>query len=86
VCVCARTPMHACICEECQHFSKEFCATGMWKKCVDNKQEVLEKYSELCKGGTHDVQGGSNMTGTNCDLFTHKSSRSCLNHLVDQFN
>jgi hypothetical protein len=22
------------------------------------------------------------MTGTNCDLFTHKSSRSCLNHLV----
>ena len=28
------------------------------------------------------VQGGSNMTGTNCDLFTHKSSRSYLNHLV----
>jgi hypothetical protein len=27
-------------------------------------------------------QGGSNMTGTNCDLFTHKSSRSYLNHLV----
>ena len=25
---------------------------------------------------------GSNMTGTNCDLFTHKSSRSYLNHLV----
>jgi hypothetical protein len=22
------------------------------------------------------------MTGTNCDLFTHKSSRSHLNHLV----
>jgi hypothetical protein len=22
------------------------------------------------------------MTGTNCDLFTHKQSRSCLNHLV----
>ena len=20
----------------------------------------------------HDLQGGSNMTGTNCDLFTHK--------------
>jgi hypothetical protein len=29
-----------------------------------------------------DLQGGSNMTGTNCDLFTHKSSRSYLNHLV----
>ena len=28
------------------------------------------------------VQGGSNMTGTNSDLFTHKSSRSYLNHLV----
>jgi hypothetical protein len=24
------------------------------------------------------IQGGSNMTGTNCDLFTHKY----LNHLV----
>ena len=24
------------------------------------------------------------MTGTNCDLFTHKSSRSYLNHLVYQ--
>jgi hypothetical protein len=29
------------------------------------------------------VQGGSNMTGTNCDLFAHKSSRSYLNHLVN---
>jgi hypothetical protein len=28
------------------------------------------------------TQGGSNMTGTNCDLFTHKSSPSYLNHLV----
>ena len=28
------------------------------------------------------VQGGSNMTGTKCDLFTHRSSRSYLNHLV----
>jgi hypothetical protein len=28
------------------------------------------------------IQGGSTMTGTNCDLFTHKSSRSYLNHLV----
>jgi hypothetical protein len=27
------------------------------------------------------LQGGSNMTGTNCDLFTHKSSRFYLNHL-----
>jgi hypothetical protein len=30
----------------------------------------------------HVIQGGSNMTGTNCDLFTHNQSRSYLNHLV----
>jgi hypothetical protein len=29
-----------------------------------------------------EIQGGSNMTGTNCDLFTHNQSRSYLNHLV----
>ena len=28
------------------------------------------------------IQGGSNMTWTNCDLFTHNQSRSYLNHLV----
>jgi hypothetical protein len=28
------------------------------------------------------LQGVSNMTGTNCDLFTHNQSRSYLNHLV----
>jgi hypothetical protein len=32
------------------------------------------------------LQGGSSMTGTNCDLFTHKSSRSYLNHLVLQLS
>jgi hypothetical protein len=31
---------------------------------------------------TAKIQGGSNMTGTNCDLFTHNQSRSYLNHLV----
>ena len=29
-----------------------------------------------------EIQGGSNMTGTNCDLFTNNQSRSYLNHLV----
>jgi hypothetical protein len=29
-----------------------------------------------------DIRGGSNMTGTNCDLFTQNQSRSYLNHLV----
>jgi hypothetical protein len=28
------------------------------------------------------IKGGSNMTGTNCDLFTHSQSQSYLNHLV----
>ena len=28
------------------------------------------------------IQGGSNMTRTNCDLFTHNQYRSYLNHLV----
>ena len=28
------------------------------------------------------IQGVSNMTGTNCDLFAHNWSRSYLNHLV----
>ena len=28
------------------------------------------------------LQGGSNTTGTNCLQFTHKKSRSYLNHLV----
>jgi serine/threonine protein kinase len=28
------------------------------------------------------IQGGSNMAGTNCDLFTHNQPRSYLNHLV----
>ena len=28
------------------------------------------------------IQGGSNMTGTDCLQFTHKKSRSYLNHLV----
>jgi hypothetical protein len=31
---------------------------------------------------TYFIQGGSNMTGTNCDLFTHNQSRSYLNHIV----
>jgi hypothetical protein len=29
-----------------------------------------------------EIQGGLNMSGTICDLFTHKQSRSYLNHLV----
>ena len=35
-------------------------------------------YAKIC----FKIQGGSNMTGTNGDLFTHNQSRSYLNHLV----
>jgi hypothetical protein len=38
--------------------------------------------TNLCFVMTSHIQGGSNMTGTNCDLFTHNQSRSYLNHLV----
>jgi hypothetical protein len=41
------------------------------------KYSHLMPYTPLCI-----LQVGSNMTGTNCDLFTHKSSRSYLSHLV----
>jgi hypothetical protein len=30
------------------------------------------------------IDGSSNMTGTNCDLFAHKQSQSYLNHLVEE--
>jgi hypothetical protein len=39
----------------------------------------LDATESWCKGH---IQGGSNMTGKNCDLFTHNQSRSYLNHLV----
>ena len=53
------------------------------KKSAETRQTRELKYNEVHKVGIYQlVQGGSNMTGTNCDLFTHKSSRSYLNHLV----
>ena len=45
------------------------------KICKANNRQ--SQISSFCR-----IQGGSNMTGTNCDLFTHKSSPSYLNHLV----
>jgi hypothetical protein len=38
---------------------------------------------EFCPSSNRfNIQGGSNMTGTNCDLFTHGLSWSYLNHLL----
>jgi hypothetical protein len=59
------------------------------KKKLRNKKYVflfsLQLLSEtflILSGIQRDIQGGSNMTGTDCVLFTHKSSRSYLNYLV----
>jgi hypothetical protein len=48
-------------------------------------QELIESIKQL--SGVYIcvcvyLQGGSNMSGTNCILFTHNQSRSYLNHLV----
>jgi hypothetical protein len=51
----------------------------------DNTMRMLFAYLITKATDTHTeyiIQGGSDMTGTDCDLFTHKLSRSYLNHLV----
>ena len=47
-------------------------------------QRNMSSVLRFFKGTAVNIQGGSNMTGKNCDLFTHKSSRSYLNHLVQR--
>ena len=56
--------------------------TISWGRRRRGRRDVLRKvpYWRICLSVK--VQGGSNMTGTNCDLFTHNQSRSYLNHLV----
>ena len=44
-----------------------------------NKYRECETDIKIISGH---IQGGSNMTGTNFDLFTHNQSRSYLNHPV----
>jgi hypothetical protein len=46
------------------------------------QQMEFKRLSWMVKYRTSIVQGGSDMTGTNCDLFTHSQSRSYLTHLV----
>jgi hypothetical protein len=54
------------------------------RNCVTNSgHPIINMFATTVKlFSRNHVQGASNMTGTNCDLFTHKSSRSYLNHLV----
>ena len=44
------------------------------------KIEIL--IQKICILSVDNVQGGSNMTGTDCLQFTYKKSRSYLKHLV----
>jgi hypothetical protein len=43
-----------------------------WKKIYAICLMFKKIYFFLTSGLLTQVQGGSNMTGTNCDLFTHK--------------
>jgi hypothetical protein len=55
-------------------------------QCSAQMLMFLRAFAKLPQAtGNYIIQGGSNMTGTNCDLFTHKSSRTYLNHLVSVF-
>jgi hypothetical protein len=51
-------------------------------RAYKRKSNLQTWAEENMKTALEEIQGGSNMTGTNCDLFTNKSSRSYLNHLV----
>jgi hypothetical protein len=66
-----------------QHFVEQWqsCGIFIWYFCTTwfSVHSCKQCVSSNNKRGN--VQGGSNMTGTNCDLFPHKSSRSYLNHL-----
>ena len=65
------------ICEENQY-------GGTKKKSI--KRETNMKFEKIkdMRRKEYKLQGGSNMTGTKCDLFTHNQSRSYLNHLVNK--
>ena len=47
----------------------------LWNTVTNNNRSYEQQLRPI-------IQGGSNMTGTNCALFTHNQSRSYLNHLV----
>ena len=56
------------------------------KRCRENQTSILYSVRFFWKScsllDNVEIQCSSNMTGTNCDLFTHNQSRSYLNHLV----
>jgi hypothetical protein len=59
---------------------------GAWVIATVTDMLIERKYClEVCNY-FNNIQGGSNMTVTNCDLFTHKSSRSYLNQLLLRYN
>jgi hypothetical protein len=74
-----RTPMGVAISEDRNVIEKEVKKIIKYK---DLKIEIQCMWSVEANVVQIIIQGGSNMTGTNGDLFTHRSSRSYLNHLV----
>jgi hypothetical protein len=66
---------------EPEHVGTDSCVLNCLKY---SEVSALAFYAISALVGTEyiNIQGGSNMTGTNCDLFTHNQSRSYLNHLV----
>jgi hypothetical protein len=67
-------------------FTLAYMSVQIWN-CEDslvvyNSKKIYSSLPKYVYATVQNIQGGSNMTGTNCDLFTHNQSRSYLNHLV----
>jgi hypothetical protein len=70
------------VCRPFQSISSICCEVTITANCLDLCACKLMEATSNCSVCEVHIQGGSNMTGTNCDLFTHNQSRSYLNHLV----
>jgi hypothetical protein len=70
----------------CHPSSKILCQVSYRKSAWSSLDTCYIPYQSYLRSTIlrtpNSIQGGSNMTGTNCDLFTHKSCRSYLYHLV----
>ena len=70
------------MCRAFQSISSSCCEVTVTVNCLNLCACKLMEATSNCSVCEVHIQGGSNMTGTNCDLFTHNQSRSYLNHLV----